>query len=128
MQTLNKNTLQKPEFTIFYPYFFLLLSIILQVIGVIIGKKNGLLLQIYPFFSFPILLGLGIIFIITISQGYFWLKTLKILPLSYAHPFNALIMIIVLILAHLVFSEEYNISNVVGSIIIIIGLLLLSKN
>jgi drug/metabolite transporter (DMT)-like permease len=105
----------------------ILLSIFFQSLASIFGKKTGLLLNEMTFLSFEVICGFLVVLILLSLQGYLWIKALKNLPLSYAYPFNALTFVIIMIIAVIVFHEQLNFFNILGSAIIIFGLGVLSR-
>ncbi|OYV12967.1 MAG: EamA-like transporter family, partial [Methanosaeta sp. ASO1] len=57
----------------------------------------------------------------------FWLLALSRMELSFVYPFISLTYILVLGLSHLVFRECIGLNKIAGSVLIILGLILISK-
>ena len=58
---------------------------------------------------------------------FFWVYALKLVPLSVAYPFMALAFVIVPLLGVIFLNEPYNIRNVFGTILIIVGILVIGR-
>ena len=80
-------------------------------------------------FAFSMLLNpyimLSLIF--TLLSGLSWMIAMTKFDISYAYPFTFLGFISVMILSHFLFHEDINIYKTFGSIVIIIGLFIISK-
>ncbi|MBO7618374.1 MAG: EamA family transporter [Bacteroidales bacterium] len=79
------------------------------------------------FLSWPYML--WIIGAVTVMGLYavFWQRLLTRLPLSTAYMFKGTSLIFVLIISALVFGESISLTNVIGSAIIITGIILFAK-
>ena len=75
------------------------------------------------FFNPYILLGLAMYGLSTV----FWLIALSKKDLSFVYPFIALTFIIVLILSSVILKESIGIYRIIGTFIIILGLILIMK-
>lgn len=60
-------------------------------------------------------------------QALVWQQALKYHDLSYAYPFTSLVYIIVIICSAVLFAEQISLQNVVGIILIVLGICYLSK-
>jgi uncharacterized membrane protein len=75
------------------------------------------------FFNPIVLLGLFMYGLSTI----FWLIALSKKDLSYVYPFISLTFIIVLILSHFILKEQVSTARIVGTIIIVVGLMVVVR-
>jgi drug/metabolite transporter (DMT)-like permease len=71
-----------------------------------------------------VFVGLGIYVLGTV----FWLAALSRVDLSYAYPFASLSYVVMLIGSWLVFGESISLLRIIGSVVIIIGVLLISRS
>jgi multidrug transporter EmrE-like cation transporter len=69
---------------------------------------------------------LSLIFLVL--QAIAWQLTLIIFPLSYAYPFTSLVNFVILIFSAILFQEQITLCNVLGLILISLGILILSRN
>lgn len=106
----------------------IIFSVILQSLASIIGKKTGLSLNDESFFSFKIIIGILVVLVLLSVQAIFWMYAIKRMPLSYAYPFNALSFILIMFIAVIIFNEQMNLFNIIGSAVIVFGLIILSKS
>jgi drug/metabolite transporter (DMT)-like permease len=101
---------------------FLLITAALQVIFKTLalgpGGSNYLTLIVEPLFYFA-----GFLFVI---QTAVWLAVLRRLPLSRAYPFTSLTVVIMLISGAFFFGESISLGNVLGSIVIMLGIVVIS--
>lgn len=104
-------------------YVFLSLAIIFNIIAYIIfksisAKQNNL--QWYIIFC----VGL----IIAGTNTYFFTKSLKDINLGIAYPiFSAFSIALIIVISILLFHEKMNLINILGALIIIIGIVLLTR-
>ena len=66
--------------------------------------------------------------VIYLAGTVFWLAALSHVDLSYAYPFASLSYIIMLVAAWLLFDEKIAVSRLIGTCVIGIGVLLISRN
>lgn len=71
-----------------------------------------------------VIFGLGIYVLGTV----FWLSALSRVDLSYAYPFASLSYVIMLMASWWLFGENITLLRIIGSIIIIIGVILISRS
>ncbi|MFY0518404.1 EamA family transporter [Lysinibacillus sp. UGB7] len=109
-----------------YMYFFLILSIVFQSFSFVFSKLAAVSLENTPFifyivnkYYFLSLVCLGI-------QAIFWQKTLNKMELSKAYPYTALIYLFILIYTYFIFKEPISINNIIGTIIIMIGIFVMN--
>lgn len=65
----------------------------------------------------------GIIFLV---QAVVWLLVLKRMPLSVAYPFTSVAVITLLISGALFFGEVITLGNILGSILIMVGIIVIA--
>lgn len=63
-----------------------------------------------------------------ILQSSVWLMVLRSMPLSKAYPFTSLTVVIMLINASLFFGESITLGNILGSILIILGIIVIASD
>ena len=64
-----------------------------------------------------------IAYLCIISRGFIWIYIFKFHNLSYAYPYTSANYIIVLILSRAIFNEDVTINNILGVILITIGII-----
>ena len=118
-------------------YFYILLTIILTVYGQIILKWRLNQLDALPeMFTAKLVYLLKAVFDPYIFSSFFsaflaslaWMAALKEFELSKAYPFMSLSFVCVLIVSYWLFKETVSIQKVIGSVLIIIGVYLVSKS
>jgi len=62
-----------------------------------------------------------------ILQAILWQQALKHYPLSFAYPFMSLVNFVILFSAFIFFGETITVNNILGLIIISIGILILAQ-
>jgi multidrug transporter EmrE-like cation transporter len=109
--------------------FLLIVSILIQAFGAICTKYAAELAPSSTFFGINTTL---IIYCIILGgmglQVFFWQAALKYYSLSFAYPFRSLVSFIVLFAAFFLFQESVTLFNVVGLIIISVGIIYLVKD
>ena len=118
-------------------YFYIFLTVALTVYGQIILKWRLNQLEELPelFFDKLIFL-LRSLFDPYIFSSFFsaflaslaWMAALKEFELSKAYPFMSLSFVCVLILSYLLFKETVSTQKIIGSILIIVGIIIVSKS
>ncbi|WP_424991780.1 EamA family transporter [Paenibacillus turpanensis] len=68
-------------------------------------------------------MGLTFSVITTIS----WIYTLRYIPLNFAYPFFSLAYPLVLICSFFIYGEDLTVGKIVGTVIILMGLVIISK-
>ena len=58
----------------------------------------------------------------------FWLAALSRVDLSYAYPFASLSYVVMLIFSYFIFHESISLLRIAGTVVIIIGVLLISRS
>ena len=103
---------------------FLLINIAIQILFKKIalgpGGQNYMALLLEPMFY------LGVI--LFMMQAVVWLAVLRRLPLSRAYPFTSLTIIISLICGAVFFGESITLGNVLGSLVIMTGVVIIARD
>jgi drug/metabolite transporter (DMT)-like permease len=101
-------------------YLIIILSTFLASVGQLLLKES---LAMYPiFFNIKFFLGL-----ISYTFGFLlWLYGLYKLPLLYIYPFTALTFIFVTLLSYFMLHEVITLNYLFGSILIIVGILVIN--
>jgi drug/metabolite transporter (DMT)-like permease len=117
--------------------FYILISVMLSVMGQLFLKKGmdnigtivlsfdqvwNTLLRI---FTNPFIVS-GLIFYV--GGTIFWLFALSMVELSYAYPYASLSYIFILIASWLLFHEDISFSRLLGTLVIGLGIYLVSRN
>lgn len=104
-------------------------TILFLCVAVAVYSLSGVFTKLasgYDFISLPYIASLvGAVFVLGI-YAILWQKALKNTSLSQAYPFRSLGLVYSLIIAHFIFCESISWQNILGSIIIILGLLILT--
>ena len=82
----------------------------------------------YDFLSLPYLLCLGGVDLVLGFYALYWQMVLKRVPLSLAYPFRSLGVVFGLAIAGLVFHETITLFNLLGGILVIVGLLVITTS
>jgi drug/metabolite transporter (DMT)-like permease len=109
-------------------FIFILLSLIFQSVSIIFGKFASLSIQsitIENLLSNPYyMLTLGCLFL----QAIAWQQALRYYPLSWSYMFMSGIYPVILLSSYFIFHEQITLSNLLGALIILIGVFNLLKN
>ena len=109
-------------------YFnFIILCILFQSVGGVFGKYAALDLSspaskgviTNPFYIMSLFC--------LLLQAIFWQQALKYYPLSFAYPFMGLVNFVILFSSAFLFGESITSANIIGLIIISIGITMLSR-
>lgn len=118
-------------------YLYILFTVLLTVYGQIVLKWRLNQLEDLPeIFIDKLLFLIKWVFDPYIFSSFFsaflasltWMAALKEFELSKAYPFMSLSFVFVLILSYWIFKETISVQRIVGSILIIVGILLVSKS
>jgi multidrug transporter EmrE-like cation transporter len=108
-------------------YFsFIILSIAFQSLSGIFGKYAALSL------SAPSLIGIvtNVFYILSLGclfiQAIVWQQALRHFPLSVAYPFMGLVNFVVLFSSAILFQESVTLANIIGLVLISVGIAVLS--
>lgn len=111
-------------------FFFSLIifSVLLQAASGICGKYAAMTVEdVSPFITVTngfYLLSL----VFLVLQAIIWQQALIHYPLSYAYPFLSLVNFVILIFSGILFNEQITFYNILGLIIISLGILILSRS
>lgn len=106
-------------------------NILFLCFAVAVYSASGLFTKMasrYDFLSFPYLLCLGGVILVLGTYASFWQMILKKVPLSLAYPFRSLGVVFGLVIAGLVFHEAITLLNLLGGILVIVGLLMITTS
>lgn len=65
--------------------------------------------------------------VLTFMGGVLWMLTLSKLDISFAYPFTSLGYVIVLISSYFLFGEQVNMYKIVGTVLVVAGLIVSSR-
>ena len=80
------------------------------------------------FFSSEFFLFTGLVFVLLVLYAFIWQKALKVFPLTKAYANKAVVVVWNLLWASLILGERITLENLVGSAIIIVGIVLVSSD
>jgi len=116
---------------------YILISVIASTVGQLLLKKgmnemgsvtlsmNQILSTAWKMITNPyVFIGL----LIYVAGTVFWLAALSRVDLSYAYPFASLSYVIMLVASWMMFNEQITLTRILGSVVIGIGVLLISRN
>jgi len=109
-------------------FIFIILSIICQSVSVAIGKKAALSMSGYTFYNVITNPYYIISLFILGLQAIFWQLALKQYNLSFAYLFTSLIYPIILIISYFIYNENISMNNIIGSLIIVVGVIIVTRN
>ena len=104
-------------------YIFLQLVILVYIIGLIPSK----LASNEPFLSFKFCLYYGLLFLSLAIYAILWQQILKKLPLTIAYVNKSTTIIWSMIIGFFLFKEKVTIFNIIGAIVVIIGIIVMIK-
>ena len=98
---------------------------ILYILISVLGSAMGQLLLLWQMVTNPnVFFGLAIYLVGTI----FWLAALSRVDLSFAYPFASFNYVIMLVASWMMFDEKITVSRLLGTVVIGIGVVLISRN
>jgi len=116
---------------------YILISVLGSVVGQLLLKKgmNSMGPVTLSFNQLPtviwqmatnlnVFIGLAIYLVGTV----FWLAALSRVNLSFAYPFASLNYVVMLVASRMMFDEKITLSRLLGTVVIVIGVLLISRN
>lgn len=116
---------------------YILISVIASTVGQLLLKKgmnemgsvtlsmNQILSTAWKMITNPyVFIGL----LIYVAGTVFWLAALSRVDLSYAYPFASLSYVVMLVASWMMFNEQITLTRILGSVVIGIGVLLISRN
>jgi multidrug transporter EmrE-like cation transporter len=120
-----------------FDFVYILMTVLLTVFGQLVfkwrmdlkgefpsGALNKFQYIIWAYLDPWIISGFAAAFL----ASMFWSITLTKFELSFAYPFTSLSFILVLFLSTLIFKEPFTINKLVGVLLIIGGLIVISRN
>ncbi|PID27454.1 MAG: hypothetical protein CR982_05790 [Candidatus Cloacimonadota bacterium] len=108
-----------------FKYLFIFLSFLFQSLAIIVGKKASISMEEYTLYEVSTnVYYLSVLFLLFL-QAIFWQLALKYFKLSYSYMFMSLIYPVVLFSGYFFYGETISTNNIVGTIIILLGVLLL---
>ena len=112
----------------FPPYYYLVLAILIRTITQILLKyiaigESGSSFQ--ALFTSPLFYFICSLLVIL---TWAWQRVLIHYPLSFAYPFTSIVFITLLISGALFFNEQITLANVIGSVIIVMGVIVVSRD
>jgi len=102
----------------------LLIPIIMISVGQTIVKFGAVRINESKDIFIILLLAIGYMFLIL--RGFVWIFILRKMDLIIAYPFISLTYIIILLISYFVFKEQINIFQILGSLIIISGIIFIT--
>lgn len=108
-------------------YIFILIPILLQILSVSLFKEAALSMDSFTLLNVLTNVLYLFCFMIFFLRALSWQYALRIFPLSVAYNFQSLAYLGILLVGHFVFNESITLYNVIGSFIIVIGVLRLYK-
>ncbi|WAI01201.1 DMT family transporter [Methanogenium organophilum] len=110
-------------------YLFIILAILFQAMAGITGKYAAMSISILSSFPLNILTNMFYIFslVCMVFQALVWQQALKHYPLSLAYPFMSIVNFVILIASAVLFSEGITVENIIGLLLISIGIAVLSR-
>lgn len=89
-----------------------------------LAQSSGLILKAWNLFTSPfVIIGLSLYGIGTVL----WLFALKQIDLSLAYPFVGMSFVMVFLMGVFILGEPFNINRMIGTMIIIVGILFLAR-
>ncbi len=103
-------------------YTYLFLSVVFNVVSYLLYKSISHKQGFFWYALFLSGLTLGMINVL------FFTKALKVIPLSIAYPvFSGGCIFLIAVLSHLMFSERISTVNMIGAVVIVVGIALMSN-
>lgn len=104
---------------------FVLLGIFLLYAFVSVFTKYTSLQEPFSLYYF---FGLAGVFVLMGGYAILWQQVLKRIPLTDAYMFKGCSLIFLLILSAILFGESISLTNIIGSLLIVIGIALFAKS
>lgn len=112
----------------YFYFLFIVSAILFQACGGIFGKYAAMTIDCLTIFAVIsntfYLLALGCM----VLQAIVWQQALKHYKLSFAYPFMSLVNFVILFSAFLLFNESITTANIIGLVVISIGIYVLSRD
>ncbi|MEN6327078.1 MAG: hypothetical protein ABFD18_12845 [Syntrophomonas sp.] len=111
-----------------FDFSLIILSILFQAGSGICGKYAAITIKE----TSPIVTITNIFYLLSLAflvlQAIVWQQALIHYPLSYAYPFISLVNFVILFFSAILFHEQITVYNLLGLIIISVGILILSRS
>ncbi|MGG1637088.1 EamA family transporter [Paenibacillus sp. NRS-1760] len=107
-------------------YLFLILSIFFQSVSFIFSKIASLEMESNNFIGTMLNIYYLLSLFLLVLQAGFWQLTLRKVELSVAYPLTAFNNVFILIFSFYIFGEQITTNNILGVIIIMIGIVVLN--
>lgn len=114
--------MDKVKFANFNKILFLLLTFAIYSCSSIFSKLASLM----PFMSISYLLCVGVIIFALFIYAILWQKVLSVIPLNKAFLCKSITIIMIMAASTLFFKETITVNNIIGSALIILGLIVLA--
>lgn len=101
-------------------YLFIIFTVLLLSIGQILFKVAALDFSLSSLLSIKVIFAILVYAVATIM----WFMVLKTTPIKVAYPFVGLAFIIVPVLAHFFLQEQLQLNNLLGALVIGLGVLI----
>jgi len=111
-----------------FNFIFIILSILFQACGGIFGKYAAMTIDCLTIFAVISSMFYLLSLCCMVLQAIVWQQALKHYRLSYAYPFMSLVNFVILFSSFLLFDENITIMNVIGLVVISIGICALSRS
>ncbi|MBO4874517.1 MAG: EamA family transporter [Bacteroidales bacterium] len=82
----------------------------------------------HQFLSFPYILWLGGAVAVMGVYALLWQQVIKRMPIAEAYMFKGTSLIFVLLLSALIFGEAITLSNIIGAVVIIVGIVIYARS
>jgi multidrug transporter EmrE-like cation transporter len=107
-------------------FILIFLSILLQSLSGLFGKKGALEIERFTVINAISNLNYLLSLVCLGLQAITWQIALKKYPLSFAYSFMSGVYVLILIFSFFVFHESISLNNILGTVIIMIGIIFLS--
>jgi multidrug transporter EmrE-like cation transporter len=112
----------------YFNFLFIVSAILFQACGGIFGKYAAITIEHFTIFAVIsntfYMLSLCCMFL----QAIVWQQALKHYKLSFAYPFMSLVNFVILFASFLLFNESITTTNIIGLVVISIGISVLSMD
>jgi multidrug transporter EmrE-like cation transporter len=108
------------------PYLYLILTVICRSINPLFFKKAAITLDDYTLMAMVSNVFFIISFALFFIRAITWQITLSKLPLAFAYPFMSVAYITMLAGGYFLYDEKVTVFNIIGTIGIILGLVLMT--
>jgi drug/metabolite transporter (DMT)-like permease len=107
-------------------FIFIFLSVLLQALSGLFGKKGALEIEHFTVMNIVTNVNYILSLLCLGLQAITWQLALKKYPLSFAYFFMSGVYVFILLFSFFVFHESVSLNNILGTIIIMVGIVFLS--